>query len=134
GGYARLWADRLSPRDIAVLVQVNRQARLMKEALRARDIPSVLHTEESVFASHEAQELGRVLRAIAQPGHERLFQAALATDLLGVTGDELEALTRDESSWQQRLERFHEYHDRWTQNGFTPMLRAWLQKENVRQR
>ncbi len=133
-GDARLGTEKLSPRDIAVLVLENRQARLMQAALRERDIPSVLHTEESVFASPEARELARVLGAIARPGHERLLRAALATDLLGVSGAELEALTRDEAGWEQRLARSHQYHDRWVERGFTPMLREWLQQENVRQR
>ena len=33
----------------------------MQEALRALNIPSVLHTEASLFASEEARELERVL-------------------------------------------------------------------------
>jgi exodeoxyribonuclease V beta subunit len=133
-GGARLGNRPLGPQDIAVLVLKHRQAALLQEALRALNIPSVLHTEASLFASPEARELHRVLAAIAEPGNERLLRAALATSLLGVDGAELDALARDEARWQDRLERFHRYADWWTDRGFTPMMRAWLHEEQLRQR
>jgi exodeoxyribonuclease V beta subunit len=133
-GDTRLGPDKLTPRDIAVLVRKRDQARLMQEALRALHIPSVLHTEESVFASREARELARVLAALAQPANERLLRAALATDLMSVDGSRLEALGDDEAGWQGRCERFHVGHERWRQHGFMPMFREWLQEENVRPR
>ena len=133
-GDTRLGTERLGPRDIAVLVPENRQARLMQDALRAANIPSVLHTEESVFASLEARELERVLAALAQPGRERLLKAALATDLLGVSGTALDALTREDQAWAGRVERFEKLHEVWQQKGFTPMFRAWLHEEQIRQR
>jgi len=133
-GDTRLGSDKLTPRDIAVLVRKRDQARLMQEALRALHIPSVLHTEESVFASREARELARVLAALAQPANERLFRAALATDLMGVDGSALETLASDEQAGLAQSERFHAGHECWRQRGFMPMFREWLQEENVRPR
>ena len=130
----RVGSRKLTPRDIAVLVPENRQARMMQDALRALGIPSVLHTEESVFESHEAQEFCRVLAAMARPLNERLLRAALATDLQGLGGAELEAMTRDDNAWQQRLQVFHDYHELWMQRGFTAMFREWLHREGIRQR
>ncbi len=130
----RLGDTRLTPRDIAVLVPENRQARLMQEALRALDIPSVLHTEESVFTSVEARDLARVLASLAHPGSERLLRTALATSLLGCDGSAIEALTLDENQWQARLQQEHRHHERWAQEHFTPMFRLWLHEEMVRQR
>ncbi len=133
-GDTRLGQNPLGPQDIAVLVLKHRQAALMQEALRALNIPSVLHTEASLFASAEARELERVLAAVAEPANERLLRAALTTSLLGVDGAELDALARDETLWQQRLERFHRYSDLWAGRGFTPMMRALLHEEQLRQR
>ena len=133
-GDTRLGDKPLGPQDIAVLVLKHRQAALMQEALRALNIPSVLHTEASLFASEEARELERVLAAIAEPANERLLRAALATRLLDVNGVELDALTRDEAGWQARLERFHHYSEIWAERGFTPMMRAVLHEEQLRQR
>ena len=131
---ALIGTRRITPRDIAVLVPENRQARLMQEALRALNVPSVLHTEESVFASLEAREFSRILAALAEPGRERLLKTALATDLLGFDGAGIEELVRDERRWEERLARFHQHHDYWLARGFTAMFRQWLHDEEVRQR
>ncbi len=133
-GDTRLGDRRVSPQDVAVLVLENKQAFLMQEALRALGIPSVLHTEASLFSSPEARELERVLLAAAQPGNERRIRAALATDLLGVNGAELENVAQDEAGWQARLERFQRYAALWSGRGFTAMFRDLLHEEEIRQR
>src|SRR6185503_16178347 len=133
-GNATLGARRLTPRDIAVLVMENRQATLMQEVLRRVGVPSVLHTEESVFASREARELERVLAALSQPGNEWALRAALATDLMGLSGTELDAMAGDEAAWQSWLEHARAHHDRWLEQGFMPMFRHWLHEGQVRQR
>ena len=130
----RLGTERVTPRDIAVLVRKKDQARLMQNALRARGIPSVLHTEESVFNSQEAAELARVLASIARPGSERRLRAALATSLLGNDGAGIEAHAAHDDRWQARLQQENLALDRWVHSGFTPMFRQWLQAHQVRPR
>ena len=133
-GSASIDGRAIRPQDIAVLVMENKQAGLMQEALQRLNIPSVLHTEASVFDSHEALELRRVLEALAQPGHESLLRAALVTDFCGIGGPELERLSTDERAWQRIFERFGRYHQQWIARGFIAMFREWLQGEDVRQR
>jgi exodeoxyribonuclease V beta subunit len=123
---------QLRPEDIAVLVLENSQAAQVQQALSAVNVPSVLHTTASLFESHEAAELYRVLAGIALPGDERLVRSALATDLLGVDGSQLAECS--EAQWQEWLQLFHEYAERWSRNGFFRMLRHWLQHQQVRQR
>src|SRR5690606_1203029 len=55
----------LSPRDVAVLVRTNRQAKAMQEALFARGVPAVIDGTDSVFASDEARQLELFLAALA---------------------------------------------------------------------
>ncbi|HXJ58792.1 MAG TPA: exodeoxyribonuclease V subunit beta [Verrucomicrobiae bacterium] len=124
----------LTARDIAVLVPENRQARVMQETLRAFGVPSVLHTEESVFGSAEAADLARVLAALAAPGQDRLLRAAWVTDFLGLTAPELESSAGDAAAWQAMVERAYEYRDQWLRHGFSAMFRSWLQTEGVRTR
>jgi len=133
-GPTTLGERRLTPRDIAVLVVENRQARLMQQALRAVNVPSVLHTEESVFASPEARALALVLASVAHPGQERALRAALVTDFLGLSAPQLEALAADASGWQKRIERAYQARERWLRDGFAAMFRTWLQLEGVRPR
>jgi exodeoxyribonuclease V beta subunit len=133
-GNALLGSRELRPQDFAVLVMTHRQARLVQEALSALGIPSVQQTQQSVFATDEAVEVLRLLTAIAQPTHEPVIRAALATKLLGATAPTLHALQMDEAAWQERLLRFRADFDCWIERGFTAMFRGWLERESVRAR
>ena len=59
-------------------------------------MPSVLYSSANVFTSHEAREMRDVLAAADQPGNEKFVRAALCTDALGSTGNEIDALSRNE--------------------------------------
>lgn len=121
----------LSKGDIAILVRTNAEARLMQEALSSLNIPSVLYSTGNLFDSHEALEMGRVLAGIAEPKNERLLKAALATDIIGVSGEELDGLTENESVWEMWLIKFRDYHDLWNDRGFIQMFRYFLSREEI---
>jgi exodeoxyribonuclease V beta subunit len=133
-GDVKLGQRIISPRDIAVLIRTNEEAGWMQEALRRRGVPSVLHTDRSVFSSTEARELQLLLEALAQPGRDRLLRPALATSLMGSDGNRLDDLGRDELAWQEQVEKFRAWHDEWSDHGFAAMFRAWLQDAEIRQR
>ena len=76
-----------------MLVRTNDEAAYIQEALGALQIHSVLYSTANVFDSHEALEMDRVLAGIAEPNRESLLRAALATDMLGLSGEALERLT-----------------------------------------
>ncbi len=122
----------LGPRDIAVLVRENRQARLVMQALSQVGVDSVQQGTESIFVSHEASELARVLGAVAEPANEVKLRTALATDMLGGSCRVLMELEQDEEGWGRLFERFLLYHDLWREKGFMAMLSQLLRKENVR--
>jgi len=124
----------VAPGDIAVLVRANRQARLMQRALTARGIPSVLCSAGNLFDSEEAAELLRILSAAAEPGQEALLRGALATDLSGVSGDELARLMGDESGWELVLEEFRGYHETWSASGCMAMTLRFMERRRVRGR
>ncbi len=128
-------ADRpLEPSDIAVLCRTNKQASLMQQALRELGVPSVLQGDASVFESPEAEEMERVLRAMADPGDGRAIRAALSTILLGQNAQDLSALEYDEQRWGQWVRQFQARHDRWAQRSFVSAFRALLDAHGVSQR
>ncbi len=131
---ALLDSRRLREGDLAVLVRTNRQARMMQTALGRLKIASVLHTTGNLFDSYEAQEVQRVLDGMVHPLREGRIRAALATNLLGVTGETLERLTRDEAGWEEWLSRFREYYEIGEKKGFIRMFRYFLLREKVRSR
>ena len=133
-GEALLGSRRLREGDLAVLVRTNRQARLMQAAQARLKIASVLYTSGNLFDTYEAQEVQRVLDGIVHPLREGRIRAALATNLLGVTGETLERLTRDEAGWEEWLSRFREYYETGERKGFIRMFRYFLLREKVRSR
>ena len=56
GGHRRVkrksTGEPLAPHHIAVLVRTNEEARHMQAALQNVGVPSVIHSDESVFQSH----------------------------------------------------------------------------------
>ena len=130
----RIGETRVEPQNIAILVRRNKEAQMMQDALRTAGIPSVLYAGANVFKSREALELERVLTAVIEPAHDRLIKAALTTEMMGLTGESLQALSADESAWEERILRFQGYHLRWRERGFIQMLRTLILEEQVRER
>ncbi len=116
--------QRLRPADIAVLVRTGTEAAEVRQALRRRGVATAyLSDKDSVFASEEAQDLLRLLRAVAAPREMRLARAALATPLLGLGLDELVALASDEILFDAQCDLLRQLHAVWQQQGVLAMLR-----------
>ncbi|MBP0048613.1 exodeoxyribonuclease V subunit beta [Marinobacterium sp. AK62] len=114
----------LKPSDIAILVRSGSEARVMREALERRAVRSVyLSDQASVYASVEAEDLWRWLKACAEPERAELVQGALATATLGLSYARLEQLTRDEQEWEREVERFRDLRECWQRQGVLPMVR-----------
>ncbi|AOX47965.1 exodeoxyribonuclease V subunit beta [Pandoraea norimbergensis] len=121
----------LAPGDIAVIVQTHRQGALMKAMLAEHAVGSVELTQDSVFASDEAETLLRVLRAVESPGDVRALRAALATELFGLDASALFRMQTSEASdaeaiaWIERLQRYRQL---WIERGFSAMWRTLMRE------
>ena len=120
--------------DIAILVRTHVQAQRLQKVLTQLQIPSVLYSRDSLFASHEIREIERLLLALADPSDEGLIKSALTTDLLGLSGQDLYQLLNDDHAWQTYLQRFQYYHFLWQHVGFIQMYRTLLITEQVQSR
>lgn len=113
--------------DLAVLVRSRREAGVIRAALRRRGVRSVFMSDrDSVFATPEADDVLRWLRACAAPESDRLLRAALATSTLDLELEALERLNRDELHWEGRVLQFRAYRQIWRSQGVLPMLRRML--------
>lgn len=130
-GRARRDGRPLTGGDLAVLVRTHREGSLMREELLALGIPSVQQAQDSVFAMRESRELELVLLAIAEPGAEGLVRAALATEMLGRSAEDLDALAADEIAWSDLLLRVQGWRQLWREQGFVQMFRRLLADEDV---
>ena len=131
GKKAVLGAEPLVGADIAVLVPSHRQGGYVRDALARLGVASVTYGQDSVYHSPEAVEVERILLAVAEPGRKGLVRAALATELLGRSGDEIAALATDPDGWDRVLERFAGYHTLAAEHGFARMWRALVEGEGV---
>jgi exodeoxyribonuclease V beta subunit len=127
----RIGSRDLAPGDVAVLVRRHKDGNRMREALADKDIGSIELSRRSVFASCEAEELERVLAAIADPVRERLRKAALATVLMGWDAEALAKLAEDDDEHVRQFERFNDWHEDWQRRGFAFMLWRWMAQSQV---
>ncbi len=116
----------LSARDVAVLTRSNDQALWVQAALRERGLPSVLVTERSVFGSDEARALFRVLAAAANPQDVGGLRGALASELIGLRGEDFLAFDHDERAFEIWIERAREWRRRWRERGVLSLVFALL--------
>ncbi len=130
-GEVTIGDSALRPSDIAMLVRTHREGDLVQQALRACGISSVSLSEDSVFATEDAEELTTLLQVLAAPHDEGRVRAALATTLLGRKAVELERLADDELAWEELLARFQSYRERWQQQGIMAALQALLAAERI---
>lgn len=84
-------APRFGPRDIAVLVRTRAQVDLVRAALDARGVASVLAGGSSVFDTESATAWLWLLRALQQPHRADRVRLAAATALLGCSVTEIDS-------------------------------------------
>ena len=119
--------DALQPGDIAILVRTGTEAKIMRQALSKRGLPSVYLSErDSIYASPEAGDMLIWLKALADPRNETKVRAALSTATFAYPYVQLQHFITDEVSWEQHLERFMVYQQRWQLNGILPALRQLI--------
>jgi exodeoxyribonuclease V beta subunit len=113
--------------DIAILVRGRTEATLIRDALRRRGLKSVfLSDRDSVFASPQAEDMLRWLKACAEPGSDRAMRGAVATPSMCQRYDELERLNTDERYWESCGDYFRRLHDAWLRHGVLAMVHDLL--------
>ena len=122
---------KLQPKDIAILVRTNGQARDYQAVLRAAGVPSVLNSTESVFTSREAADLYTLLQAVANPGDSRFLKQALTLDWFALNGQALYQLVNNETALDAWTSRFLGYFLEWQQAGLMAMMRSLLTTEKI---
>lgn len=120
--------------DIAVLVRTNSQAQSVRNALIQNGIPSVLHSNVSIFQTEDAHELERLLRAVAEPSRSRKVKLALSTYLLGCNANEIHQMEINPDLWEQRVKQFRRWRELWVRYGFIQMFRAMIADAEVQRR
>ncbi|WP_299691153.1 exodeoxyribonuclease V subunit beta [Hydrocarboniphaga sp.] len=124
----------LASGDIAVLVNNHYQASALRAELGRRGIACAVQSTESVFDTAEAEQLERLLLAVAAPHRAATLKAALLSELIGFSVQQLQALESDEREWEQLLSAFERYHELWRTRGFMRMFRELAREQRIVQR
>lgn len=118
--------------DIAILVRTGNEAQLVKSQLAKQGIASVyLSNRQSIFSSNVVSDCARLLHAIASPNDARAIKSAMATKLMAQDITQLERLNNDEKRWQQLVDQFNHYQQRWQQVGVLAMLRELMHHQQL---
>jgi exodeoxyribonuclease V beta subunit len=120
--------------DVAVLCRTNQQAKLTHAELQRLYVPCVLQGDSSVLDTEDAEEVERVLLAMADPADAAALRSALATRMLGLGASDLCDLQRSEAAWDKRMQQFTELADSWSVQGFVPAFRRMLDSFGVQAR
>ncbi len=127
----------LKPGDIAVLVKTHRQADLVQEALTVLGIPSVQQGSSTIFATSEALDLLRIMRAAAEPHREELLREALLTACMGLSANQISsyvASSGEHPEWESWLVSFQNLHSAAASGGIVALVSRLLGSCGVRTR
>jgi len=108
----------LKPSNLAVLVRVNKEGKLIKDVLTKLGIPSVLIDDTKIVTSQEAKDILFILEAVLTPSQSNI-QKALLSDLLASTTKELETIDFDACVIQ-----FITYRKEWLTKGVYFVLKS----------
>lgn len=124
----------LQAANIAVLVRDKNEAALVKNELQKLGIASVyLSDQSSVFDSHVAVELLRILKACLNVA-ERPILNAIATALFGLNAADIHQIQQNEAYWQRWADSFAQYQQTWQRQGILAMLHQILLEQGISER
>ena len=124
----------LQPANIAVLVKNRYEAADVIQELQKLDIASVyLSDQSSVFDSHVAVELLRILKACLNVA-ERPILNAIATALFGLNSADIHQIQQNEADWQRWADSFAQYQQTWQRQGILVMLHQILLEQGISER
>lgn len=124
----------LQPANIAVLVKNRYEAADVIQELQKLGIASVyLSDQSSVFDSHVAVELLRILKACLNVA-ERPILNAIATALFGLNAADIHQIQHNEADWQRWADSFAQYQQTWQRQGILVMLHQILLEQGISER
>ncbi|WLF83887.1 UvrD-helicase domain-containing protein [Moraxella sp. ZY210820] len=116
--------------DIAVLVSSNNQALTLADYLRRANIPCIIQSNQSVFNSGLARDVGHVLTAILNPYREDKIKRALMTQLFACSIQKIQELEQQQKL-SDYMQSFAEAKQQWQQYGFLNTWQRFLLEHGI---
>ena len=120
----------MKPSDIAVLVNSNSDAELVRNGFSKYGIPFVMASNTSVFESEEATGMLILLEAMFKctPGRIR---AALLTPFFGKSLKDIAELSEDTLAMEELFTLFSQFNAVWEKRGFLVAFSELIEKEGI---
>lgn len=120
--------------DIAILVSTHNQGKLIATALKAQNIDSVSLSQESVFASTEAQALYALLNLWLNPNHTGLLRLVLSSLFFGYSADDIFALDQNEAHVLELIDNALLQQSIWQQKGIFAAFEKFASETSLTKR
>ncbi len=118
--------EAIQPADITVLIRDRFQAELIINALAKNGLSCAYQGRDSVFATEQAYEMNIILHALANPNDDSLLVAALTTNIIGKTSDQIVKLQNDSNSWENLSKQVIEFNHMWQSGHFIQMIYQFM--------
>jgi exodeoxyribonuclease V beta subunit len=112
--------EAIEPRHVAVLVQTNKDAELVRSELAAVGVPAVISGGGSVFDTQPARDWLRLLEALERPTAPGRARAAVLTPFFGWTAKEVTGAGDHE--WEEVHSELHQWSGVLTRRGVATLL------------
>lgn len=119
-------------KDITILVGKHYQSEVIGRALQKRQIPHLIHGQQNVFTSREAEDMVLFLQAILNP--REALAPLFSAYALGYTAAEIADLQANEDAWVNDLEACHQLRQRWHRYGFFAMWSQFIESFEIYKR
>ncbi|MFI3256442.1 MAG: UvrD-helicase domain-containing protein, partial [Psittacicella sp.] len=115
------------PQDIAIIVQNESEAIIMKNSLNKLNLDSVyLSQKENILRSDTAKEICLILKAFLQPFKEEILIEALNTTIMSLSSQEIFNIKTNESLLNSYINKFNTFSITWYKEGISSALYSFI--------
>jgi len=112
--------------DVAFLVNSHSEAKLIKNALAQKGIPSLTQSRESIYQEQEAYDCWLLLRSFLAPTNHKYFEQAMLADINALGYQKVYSIINNESMLQTWIAAIHELNSILLEQGPMVAINRWF--------
>lgn len=125
-GGGLLKGQPINPGDIAILTRTNEEAREVKADLSEANLSGVIHSDQTIFETEEAETMRILLYALSEPNRNDWFKAAMTSEWIGFKSNDIFSMDDGWEHWERLRQYLHQCHEIWIDQGIYPALNHWV--------
>jgi len=121
------------PSDIAILTRSNKEAHMVRENLEKYNLPSVLHSDETVFETPEVSQVVSLLNVLLEPNRLDWLRGFYASKWFSWTAAKIHTVNESPHGWNEIQKKMQDLHDHWFSHGVAYCLDEWIRWSGIKQ-